>query len=90
MGRIREYGCHFERLGRGDHEIWYSPITKRHFPVHAKILFRHTANAVPTQAGKGVLSRVVPDLKFAGEKNSPEPNGRSMEFRRIQKFMAEI
>ena len=21
-----EAGCHFERQGRGDHEIWYSPV----------------------------------------------------------------
>ena len=43
--------CHFERPGRGDHEIWFSPITERHFPVDGKILSRHTANAVLRQAG---------------------------------------
>jgi hypothetical protein len=44
-------GCRFERPGKGDHEIWYSPITRRRFPVDGKILSRHTANAVLRQAG---------------------------------------
>ena len=48
---LRAYGCTFERPGRGDHEIWYSPITERRFPVDHKILSRHTANAVLKQAG---------------------------------------
>ena len=39
-------GCRFERAGKGDHEIWFSPITERRFPVDAKIKSRHTANAV--------------------------------------------
>ena len=47
----RAHGCTFERPGRGDHEIWYSPITERRFPVDHKILSRHTANAVLKQAG---------------------------------------
>jgi hypothetical protein len=45
------HGCTFDRLGRGDHEIWYSPITDRRFPVDHKVLSRHTANAVLKQAG---------------------------------------
>ena len=44
-------GCYFERPGKGDHDIWYSPITKRRFPVDNKILSRHTANGVLKQAG---------------------------------------
>ena len=48
---LSEHGCYFERQGRGDHEIWYSPITRRRFPVDQKILSRHTANAVLKQAG---------------------------------------
>ena len=48
---LRAHGCTFERPGRGDHEIWYSPITERRFPVDHKILSRHTANAVLEQAG---------------------------------------
>ncbi|HVA78517.1 MAG TPA: type II toxin-antitoxin system HicA family toxin [Candidatus Binataceae bacterium] len=48
---LRDHGCHFDRQGKGDHEIWYSPITRRYFPVDSKILSRHTANAVLKQAG---------------------------------------
>ena len=44
-------GCRFLRTGKGDHEIWYSPLTKTHFVVDAKIKSRHTANAVCRQAG---------------------------------------
>jgi HicA toxin of bacterial toxin-antitoxin, len=48
---LHENGCRFDRVGKGDHEIWFSPITKRKFPVDHKILSRHTANAVLKQAG---------------------------------------
>ena len=47
----REHGCHPHRQGKGDHEIWFSPTTRRYFPVDSKILSRHTANAVLKQAG---------------------------------------
>jgi len=39
------------RQGRGDHEIWFSPISGKHFPVDGDIKSRHTANAVLAQAG---------------------------------------
>ena len=48
---LRGHGCRLERQGKGDHEIWWSPITKRHFVVDGKIKSRHTANAVLKQAG---------------------------------------
>ncbi|MTJ48506.1 type II toxin-antitoxin system HicA family toxin [Dolichospermum sp. UHCC 0259] len=44
-------GCYFERSGKGDHEIWYSPLTQRRFVVDQSIKSRHTANAVLKQAG---------------------------------------
>ncbi|HTG31604.1 MAG TPA: type II toxin-antitoxin system HicA family toxin [Thermoanaerobaculia bacterium] len=44
-------GCHFERQGKGDHEIWFSPIMQRRFVVDGDIKSRHTANAVLKQAG---------------------------------------
>ncbi len=44
-------GCTFERRGKGDHDIWYSPITKRHVTVDTKIKSRHTANAIMKQSG---------------------------------------
>jgi hypothetical protein len=30
---LREAGCTLVRQGRGSHEIWHSPITKRNFAV---------------------------------------------------------
>jgi len=48
---LLEAGCVFERQGKGDHEIWYSPITERRFVVDSAIKSRHTANAVLKQAG---------------------------------------
>jgi hypothetical protein len=48
---LLDAGCRFERQGKGDHEIWSSPISKRTFTVDGKILSRHTANAVLNQAG---------------------------------------
>lgn len=44
-------GCRFERQGKGDHEIWFSPLTERRFVVDGEIKSRHTANAVLKQAG---------------------------------------
>ncbi|WAL61449.1 type II toxin-antitoxin system HicA family toxin [Thermocoleostomius sinensis] len=48
---LTEAGCSFERQGKGDHEIWYSPMTDRRFVVDGSIKSRHTANAVLKQAG---------------------------------------
>ena len=45
------HGCRFERQGKGDHEIWFSPITGRRFAVDSDIKSRHTANGVLKQAG---------------------------------------
>jgi hypothetical protein len=47
--RLKEGDCWFERQGKGDHEIWYSPHTKR--PVDDRIRSRHTANGILKQAG---------------------------------------
>ncbi len=48
---LREAGCSFERQGKGDHEIWFSPITGIKFVIDNSIKSRHTANAVLKQAG---------------------------------------
>jgi predicted RNA binding protein YcfA (HicA-like mRNA interferase family) len=50
---LREKECYFERHGKGDHDIWYSPISKKYFPVDSKIKSRHTANGILKQAGLG-------------------------------------
>jgi hypothetical protein len=48
---LKQAGCSFERQGKGDHEIWYSPITNTRFPVDGNIKSRHTANITLKQAG---------------------------------------
>jgi hypothetical protein len=48
---LLDAGCRFERPGKGDHEIWYSPHTGVRLTVDHKIKSRHTANAVLKQTG---------------------------------------
>lgn len=48
---LKSRNCFFDRPGKGDHEIWYSPITRRKFPVDSDIRSRHTANGILKQAG---------------------------------------
>jgi predicted RNA binding protein YcfA (HicA-like mRNA interferase family) len=49
--RLKTAGCCFVRRGKGDHDIWESPISGRRFPVDSKIVSRHMANTVLKQAG---------------------------------------
>jgi len=35
---LSENGCRLERQGKGDHEIWYSPLTKLRFPVDETLM----------------------------------------------------
>jgi len=46
-----EAGCVFVRQGKGDHEIWFSPISNRHFTVDRGVKSRHTANGTLKDAG---------------------------------------
>jgi hypothetical protein len=48
---LRENGCHLVRQGKGDHEIWYSPLNNRRFMVDNNIKSRHWANYTLKQAG---------------------------------------
>ena len=48
---LREAGCYLVRQGKGDHEIWYSPLTDTNFPVDGNIKSRHTANKTLKDAG---------------------------------------
>jgi hypothetical protein len=48
---LRDAGCYYSRPGKGDHEIWYSPITRTNFPVDANLKSRHTANHALKLAG---------------------------------------
>ncbi len=48
---LRESGCAFVRHGKGDHEIWYIPTSKKRFMVDNHIKSRHWANHTLKQAG---------------------------------------
>ena len=39
------------RQGKGSHEIWYSPLTKRTFSVPANLKSQRLANEILKQAG---------------------------------------
>lgn len=54
---LKANGCTFVRHGRGDHDVWYSPITDRHVTVDSKIKSRHTANEIMKQSG-------IKDVRF--------------------------
>ncbi len=43
---LKKNGCYFFRQGKGDHEIWYSPINGAYVTVDSKIKSKHTANAI--------------------------------------------
>ena len=48
---LRAGRCMLVRQGKGSHEIWHSPLTRRNFAVPVGIPSRHTANAILRQAG---------------------------------------
>ena len=48
---LSDYGCYFLKHGKGDHDTWYSPITKKPITVDGKIKSRHTANGILERAG---------------------------------------
>ena len=48
---LEEAGCLFHREGKGNHEIWYSPVSGRYFTVDKGTKSRHTANETLNQAG---------------------------------------
>ena len=48
---LKDNNCWFVRRGKGDHDIWFSPITNREVPVDGKIKSRYTANDILKQAG---------------------------------------
>ena len=48
---LLQNNCSFILHGKGDHNIWHSPISNRNFTVDSKIKSRFTANAIMKQAG---------------------------------------
>ena len=49
--RLRSARCEFRRQAAGSHEIWYSPITMKHFSIPANISSPRLANEILKQAG---------------------------------------
>lgn len=48
---LRDGGCYFLKEGKGDHEIWFSPITNRNVIVDKGVKIKHTANGALKDAG---------------------------------------
>lgn len=48
---LSDNGCYFVRHGKGDHEIWYSPVTNRNFTVDGSLSKRTSANETLKCAG---------------------------------------
>lgn len=48
---LTDNGCTFVRRGKGDHNVYYSPITNQTFGVDGKIKKRNSANGVMKLAG---------------------------------------
>jgi hypothetical protein len=48
---LRDAGCTFARHAKGDHELWYSPLTGRHFVFDRGVKVRHKPNGIPKDAG---------------------------------------
>ena len=48
---LSQNGCYFVRHGKGDHDIWYSPITGRTVTVDFRIKSRYTANGIMKDSG---------------------------------------
>jgi hypothetical protein len=53
---LTENGCTFVRQGKGDHEIWHSPITMRRLMVDSFIKSRHWANYTLNRVRKNSLT----------------------------------
>ena len=48
---LKNNDCYLVSQGKGDHEIWFSPLTKKNVTVDGKIKSRYTANAIMKQSG---------------------------------------
>jgi hypothetical protein len=48
---LSESGCTLVRQGKGDHEVWQSPINGRRLMIDGHIKSRHWANHTLRQAG---------------------------------------
>ena len=49
--KLKAAGWLFHHYGKGDHDVWYNPVTGRKVTVPVKLLSRHTANDILWDAG---------------------------------------
>jgi hypothetical protein len=54
IAALRLIGCIFVREGKGDHSIWYSPVTNKNITVTKKMKSRILANAILKDAGSSI------------------------------------
>jgi len=57
VGLFRKNCIEFVRVAKGDHEIWFSPITRRRLTVPRKL------------KGEGTLQRILRDSGLKGERD---------------------
>ena len=50
--KLKKGGCYFVRQGGGSHEVWYSPITGKHF-----IMANHGGKEVPKGTEQAILKQ---------------------------------
>jgi len=48
---FRKNGCRFVRNGKGDHQVWYSPLTNRNITLDYGTNNKYTANGTLREAG---------------------------------------
>ncbi len=59
---LQSSGCRFERPGKGDHEIWFSPITGIRFPVDKNQVAAHRQCRLETSRdAQKILTKVECD-----------------------------
>jgi hypothetical protein len=70
---LSDAGCYFERQGKGDHEIWYSPITQRRFVVDSFIKSRHTAKRMFEKWYSVIFITLLPPFPLVKGGNNKNP-----------------
>ena len=48
---LSDNGCYYIRHGKGDHDVWFSPISNKPFTVDGSITKRTSANKTLKSAG---------------------------------------
>ena len=51
IGLLKAAGFEFKRQGRGDHEIWWNPVSAARVTVDRKLRSKITANEILKEAG---------------------------------------